>query len=256
MAAAGACPSALRRTTNVPRVFGSLDAYDGVCRNLANKIGIVVCSVEYRLAPEHRFPCGLEDAVDVIQWARTCTVLGCDAATRGLGVCGDSAGGNLAAAAAQLVKHDVALRVQVLIYPATCAFAMPLWRDPPTPHYKDSMVQQARGIALTAAVFPWFWTLYLGDPKLAWDERASPVLAKDFSALPPAVIVTAQGDPLLDEGREYGAILRRHGVHVDFLHYADAHHGFLMLEQAAHFDEAFDAVAVAVRRAFASAAKL
>jgi acetyl esterase len=237
--------------------FGGLDNYDAVCRRLAACSRAVVCSVEYRLAPEFKFPRGLEDAHDALTWCfEDCAMLGASPRTCGLALAGDSAGGNLAAALAVLVRASVPLRLQVLIYPSTCAFGAPLWREPGARAAAlpgDSMVQNSRAPALSQAVFSWFWALYLERPEQASDPRASPMLTAlpELQRVAPALVLTAAADPLLDEGLQYARRLRSAGVPVEHVHFADGVHGLVMVEQASHFAEAFDVMAEALRRAFA-----
>jgi acetyl esterase len=165
-------------------VLGSLDTHDGICRELANGAGCVVVSVDYRLAPEHKFPAAADDCYAATQWAAAHAVeLGAEA-TR-LAVGGDSAGGNLAAVVAQMARDrgGPPIVFQLLIYPATvAAFDSPSYR------------QNAEGYLLTAADMRWFWEHYLNGPADADNPYASPLRAKNLTGPPPALVITAEFD--------------------------------------------------------------
>lgn len=198
-------------------VQANVECYDNLCRTLANASGWRIVSVEYRLAPEHPFPAGLEDTYETLCWLAQEPVLGGGAA-RMLAVGGDSAGGNLAAAAT-LVARDrqgPKLAGQLLIYPVT-DFSFD------TPSYREN----ATGLLLTRAGMEWCWKHYLQDPSQGTDPYVSPLRANDFSQLPPAVVLTAEYDPLRDEGRAYAERLREAGVPVQQIHLADNIHGLL-----------------------------
>jgi acetyl esterase len=199
-------------------VLCSLDTHDGMCRNLAAGIGCVVASVDYRLAPEHKFPKGLDDCLAATRWAAAhAAELGADASRIMVG--GDSAGGNMAAAAALRVRDEggPALCGQLLLYPVTD------YHTPGTPSY----VENANGYGLTRDTMEWFWGHYLGDPREAENPHASPLRAPDLSGLPPACVMTAEYDPLRDEGELYGERLRAAGVPVAITRRAGMNHGFL-----------------------------
>jgi acetyl esterase len=206
-------------------VIGDLDSHDVVCRKLAHEGELIVISVDYRLAPEHKFPSAVEDAITATKWiAANAGALGID--DRKLCVGGDSAGGNLAAVVAIAARDGdgPALSGQVLIYPAT-DFAMthPSHREPET------------SILLTHSVIQWFKNHYLGAADIA-DWRASPARAATLSGLPPAYVLTAGADPLRDEGDEYAARLKQAGVPVTYRHFPGQFHGFFtmgkLLQQA------------------------
>ena len=192
----------------------SIDAVDEICRELCARAGIVVMSVEYRLAPEHPYPAGPDDCIAATKWmienAGKYKGEGSRAA-----VAGDSAGGYMAAYAAQhLTKEGIRLAAQFLAYPVT-------------DHYSGdhaSWKENREGFGLTAEVMKWFWDNYLTDPSL-FDE-ASPLRAKSFPGLPPALIITCTYDPLRDEGRAYADKLRAAGVSVLYKNYENVH-GFL-----------------------------
>jgi acetyl esterase len=195
-------------------VVGDLDSHDGCCRVLADVSGCVVVSVDYRLAPEHRFPAAVDDAVAAFRWVqehhREVGVL----AGR-VGVMGDSAGGNLAAVVAQRCRDEDPPVAQSLVYPATDA-------------HLDSESHRlfADGFFLTRQDMEWFRGHYL--PEVAtWDSpAASPLLADDVSGLAPALVVTAGFDPLRDEGAAYAERLEAAGVPCEYRCYDDLVHGF------------------------------
>ena len=196
---------------------GSLQTHDIVCRSLANGASCVVVSVDYRMAPEHRFPAAFEDALAATRWvAEHAAELRID--PRRLAVGGDSAGGNLAAAVA-LTARDAggpSLVHQLLIYPVTDY-------NFDTRSYADN----AEGYMLTRAAMQHYWRLYLRDASDGADFRASPLRARDFGNLPPALVITAEFDPLRDEGRAYADRLREAGTPVLYREYPGMVHGFV-----------------------------
>jgi acetyl esterase len=206
-------------------VIGSLETHDPFCRALANRTGAVVVSVDYRLAPEARYPAAAEDCYAVTRWiAEHGAELGIDG-TR-LAVGGDSAGGNLAAAVGLMARDrkGPALRHQLLIYPVTDA-------DFATASYRDN----ADGYMLTRDVMQWFWNHYVPDAGQRRDAYAAPLRAVDLSGLPPATVQTAEFDPLRDEGEAYAKRLQGAGIATTLTRYDGQIHGF-----AAMF-EIFDA---------------
>ena len=198
-------------------VIGDLDTHEVACQKLAHEGELIVISVDYRLAPEHRFPAAVDDAVTATQWvAANAKQLGIDASRIVVG--GDSAGGNLAAVVA-LTARDSGLKLagQLLIYPATeFARTHASHREPET------------SVLLTHSVIPWFAAQYLGDADGS-DWRASPARAKSFAGLPPAYVLTAGADPLRDEGDEYAKLLRDAGVAVTYRHFPGQFHGFFTM---------------------------
>ncbi len=198
-------------------VLCSLDTHDGMCRNLCAGAGCVVVSVDYRLAPEHKFPAGADDCLFATRWiADHAAELNGDAGR--LAVAGDSAGGNLAAVTALRVRDEggPALCGQLLIYPVTD------YHTPGTPSYADN----AEGYGLTRDTMRWFWGHYLASEADAVHPHASPLRAQDFSRLPPALVVTAEFDPLRDEGEAYAAKLRAAGVEATTSRWDGMNHGF------------------------------
>lgn len=197
-------------------VLGGVDTADSICRNIARATGAVVVAVAYRLAPEHDIGAGREDFLAALDWmVREGATLGIDASRLAVG--GDSAGGNIAAAVAQqcLRRGGPALRLQVLVYPAT-----DLQSDFP------SKAENQRGHLLTAEFIDWSKSLIGGALNMA-DPWLSPALHPDLCGLPPALIVSAGFDPIRDDGLGYAARLRDAGVNVELLHYAGQFHGFL-----------------------------
>ena len=198
-------------------VLCSLDTHDGICRNLCAGAGCVVVSVDYRLAPEHKFPAGLNDCVCATRWvAEHAAALALD--PRRIAIGGDSAGGNLAAAVALRVRDagGPALCGQLLIYPVTD------YHTPGTASYAEN----ADGYGLTRETMRWFWRHYLAEEGDATHPHAAPLRASDLSRLPPALVVTAEYDPLRDEGEAYAARLRAAGVPTVMSRWDGMNHGF------------------------------
>ncbi|MBM0203053.1 alpha/beta hydrolase [Micromonospora sp. STR1s_5] len=195
--------------------LGSLDTADGICRRLANAVPCQVITVGYRLAPEHPFPAAVHDCHAATSWiARQADELGVDP-TR-LAVGGDSAGGNLAAAVTLLSRTDgPPLAAQLLVYPNTDSSGEPAGDD-------DPALFNSRSVA-------WYRTHYLSDPAHARDPLASPLLADDLSGLPPALVITAELDPLRAEGQRYAERLRDAGVSTRLEHYPGMIHGFFAM---------------------------
>jgi acetyl esterase len=197
-------------------VVGDLDTHDATCRHLAHDTTAAVLALDYRLAPEHRFPAAVDDAVAAFAWAvREAPALGADPAC--VGVAGDSAGGNLAAVVAQVTTRAGGARpvAQLLIYPVT---------DLSTKHPSYRLF--SAGFFLTEADMDWYRGSYLPDESAARDPRASPLLAADLSGLPPAIVLTAGFDVLRDEGEAYARRLRDAGVPVELRRNAGQIHGF------------------------------
>jgi acetyl esterase len=207
-------------------VIGDLDSHDVVCRTLAVEGELIVVSVDYRLAPEHKFPAAVDDAIAATNWiALNATQLGIDPSRLAVG--GDSAGGNLAAVVAIAARDSGAPAIagQVLIYPAI-DFAMthPSHSEPET------------SVLLTHSVIRWFRDHYLNGAADIQDWRASPGRAATLAGLPPAYVLTAGADPLRDEGDEYASRLKQAGVAVTHRTFAGQFHGFFtmgkLLQQA------------------------
>jgi acetyl esterase len=222
-------------------VIGNLDSHDQPCRALANAIPSIVVSVDYRLAPEHKFPAAVEDAVAATRWiGQHAKRLGIDPAR--LVVTGDSAGGNLAAVVSLEARDrgGPPLAGQVLIYPAT---------DMGMNH--PSHRRHATQLPLTGAAMRWFIDHYMRGPGDASDWRASPLRAADLARLPPALVITAGFDPLGDEGEAYAAALRRAGVRVEHERFEGQIHGFVSMGRLiADADHAIRRAADFLARAF------
>lgn len=212
-------------------VIGDLDTHDTLCRSLANASGCAIVSVDYRLAPEHPFPAAFDDAVAATRWVRReADALGLDRARLGVG--GDSAGGNLAAAVAIELRDDEdapPLACQLLIYPATDQRCN-----------QPSHRTNAQGYLLTSDTIRWFHDHYLPDAKLDLDWRASPLLNENLAHLPPALVLTAGYDPLHDEGLAYAQRLSEAGVHASCIDFERQIHGFITMGRV--IDEANTAV--------------
>ena len=223
-------------------VVGSVATSDPFARALANASGCAVLSVEYRLAPEDRFPAAADDAYAATRWsADHASDLGIDASRIAVG--GSSAGGNLAAVVALMARERGAPRVafQLLHVPV-------LDHDFDTPSYRVN----GAGFGLTLKGMRWFWDLYAPDPKMRDEPYASPLRAKDLSGLPPAHVVTAECDPLLDEGRAYAARLREAGVTTTYVEYPGMVHGFTGMAMSIPMGRtAIDDMGAALRRALA-----
>ena len=220
--------------------IGNLATHDILCRELARLAGCMVVSLDYRLAPEHRFPTAHDDAWDALQWlARQGQTLGADPARLAVG--GDSAGGTLAAASAILARDaGLPLALQLLIYPGC------------TPHQDTpSHATFARGLVLEEPAISWFFGNYVQSRAEREDWRFAPLLAPDVEGVAPAWVGLAECDPLVDEGIEYGDKLRLAGVPVDLDIYRGVTHEFIKMGRAipearkAHAD-----AARALRRAF------
>jgi acetyl esterase len=208
-------------------VIGDIDTADATCRALANRSGAVVVSVEYRLAPEHPAPAALEDCLAALTWTvENGELLGVDVSRVAVG--GDSAGGNLAALLCQRVLAEFGpdIDFQLLVYPVT---------DLTLSH--GSIDENAEGYFLTKATMEWFVDSYLGDqdPK---DPAVSPLHAPTLAGLPPALVITAEYDPLRDEGEAYATRLRDAGVPTQLIRYEGQIHGFFamptMLDDGRH----------------------
>jgi len=213
-------------------LMGDLDTHDTLCRELANASRCAVVAVDYRMAPEHRFPAAVDDAIAATRWVhRQAGTLGLDA-TR-LAVGGDSAGGNLAAVVALAARDsgDLPIVFQLLIYPAT-----DMRRGAP------SHTTNGQGYLLTKETIDYFHDHYIIDPAHDLDWRASPLLHPDLSNLPPALVLTAGFDPLRDEGMDYAARLTAAGSRASYVCFERQIHGFITMGKM--LDEANTAVAM------------
>lgn len=199
-------------------VIGDLDSHDGVCRMLANAMRAIVVAVDYRLAPEHKFPAAAEDAIAAARWiAANAQSLGIDGARLAVG--GDSAGGNLAAVVALAARDGgPELALQVLVYPTT-----DMQLDRPS-HRRN-----ADQLPLKLSTMVWFIDHYVRGEADKMDWRAAPLRAASHKGAAPALVITAEFDPLGDEGKDYAAALEKAGVPVRHVPFAGQIHGFLTM---------------------------
>jgi acetyl esterase len=215
-------------------VYGDLRGGDWICGTVAKDADAVVVSVDYRLAPKHLFPAGVDDCYEVLAWAATnATELGAD--PNRVGVMGESAGGNLAAVVTLMARDrkGAVIRHQALLYPTTGAGDT------------ESRRVNAEAFILTSADMQKFAELYGGDPT---DWRVSPLLAKSLKGLPPALIEVAGHDPLHDDGVLYADALRKAGVEVQLIDYPSMPHGFLNFPRFARDAKPAIAAVVASQR--------
>ncbi len=213
-------------------MIGDLDTHDTLCREFANLSGCAIVAVDYRLAPEHRFPAAVDDCSAATRWVHAhAAELGLDAARLAVG--GDSAGGNLAAVVAIDARDrgDLPIAFQLLIYPATdqrCTTA--------------SHAENGQGYLLTRESMEYFGTHYIADQAQFIDWRASPLLHPDLANLPPALVLTAGVDPLRDEGAAYAERLTAAGNRASHVLFPRQVHGFITMGKV--IDEANAAVAL------------
>lgn len=222
-------------------VIGSLDSYDAICRQLALESDCIVISVDYRLAPEHKFPAGVDDAFAALNWVgRHSAEFGGDAKRVAIG--GDSAGANLAAVGAILARDGgPQLRFQLLVYPRTAPD-----EDLPSHH------EFAEDHLLTRRSILWFHDHYRGSDTDRQDFRYAPLIHPDLSRLPPALVIVGECDPLRDDGIAYARRLQADGTPTELALYEGMIHPFFSLGGA--LDAARHALtrsAQALRRAFA-----
>ena len=199
-------------------VIGNLESHDRLCRRLANVARICIVAVDYRLAPEHRFPAALDDAAAALRWvADNAEMLAVE--PRRIAVGGDSAGGNLAAVLGLMARDGSvpAVMYQALVYPVVDLSAE-----------SDSYRTMTDGVPLTAATMRYFIDHYTPQASDRADWRASPLKATSLKGVPPSLVVTVANDPLCDEGRAYARRLEDEGVRVTSLHLSDHVHGMLM----------------------------
>ena len=226
--------------------IGSVATHDTLCRELAFQAGCAVVSLDYRLAPEHKFPTAINDAWDALQWLhQQGQTLGLDSSCMAVG--GDSAGGTLAVACALLARDaGLPLQLQLLIYPGTCAH-----QD------TDSHLRYATGLVLEREGIHWFFNHYVRDAADREDWRFAPLLAPDVEGVAPAFFCLAELDPLVDEGVQYADMLRMAGVPVELEIYKGVTHEFVKMGRAiAEARQAHAAMAAALRAALGTTATL
>jgi acetyl esterase len=200
-------------------VIGTIETHDSTCRRVANRSRCQVISIDYRLSPEHPFPAPIDDGIAAFRHVRdNAAAFGADAARLAVG--GDSAGGTIAAVVCQAMRdaQEAGPAFQMLIYPATDSS-----RD------TGSRRAFAEGYFLTKNLMDWFWDAYVPAGTDLTDLRLSPLLAKDFTGLPPAFVLTAGFDRLRDEGRAYADRLIDAGVKTTYVNYPGTIHGFFTL---------------------------
>ncbi|NUR85122.1 MAG: alpha/beta hydrolase [Nonomuraea sp.] len=220
-------------------VICTLDTHDWTCRTLCRDAGAVVVSVDYRLAPEHPYPAAVDDAYAATRWVHEhAAELGGD--PERLAVAGDSAGGNLAAVTSLRARDEgwPGIRFQLLVYPCTDAA-----QD------SASITENGQGYFLTADHMRWFWDCYQPDPARRGEPYSSPINA-DLRGLPPALVVTAEFDPLRDEGEQYGRLMEEAGNQVESVRFDGMFHGFFTLagDVLPATREATDLACAALRR--------
>lgn len=224
-------------------VIGDIETYDAVCRAISNAADCAVLSVGYRLAPEHPFPAAVEDAYAALEWADEYgDRINCDPTRIAVG--GDSAGGNLAAAVSLMSRDQGGPEIahQLLVYPAVAS---------PAVHDFPSYEENSDGYLLEGASVEWFVERYLPDPVDHRNAYAAPLLARDYSDLPSATVLTAGFDPLRDEGREYAKRLDAAGVAVGYHEYEGMIHGFVsLLDQLDAAREAVETLGDELQAAF------
>lgn len=211
-------------------VFGTIDTHDAACRLLANETQAVVVSVDYRLAPEDPYPAAVDDCEAATRWVvENAAELGVDGSR--VAVAGDSAGGNLAAIVAQTMRDEGGPKIaaQVLVYPVT---DLSLTNS-------ESYIRNAEGYILTQEAMVWFIDHYTPDPTDRRTPRCSPAY-NNLEGLPPTLIITAEYDPLLDDGTAYAEALSVAGVHTELIEYPGQVHSFFT--QVGVLDDASDAI--------------
>ncbi len=224
-------------------VLLDLDTHDDICRRICQGGECMVVSVDYRLAPEHKFPAAPDDCLAATHWvAKHAAILGGDASR--IAVAGDSAGGCLAAATALQLRDTSGpvLCAQLLFYPVTDYYS------PPTQSYREL----ATGYGLSQSGMQWFWDHYLNDAREANDPRAAPLRAQSFDRLTPAYIVTAEYDVLRDEGEAYARRLREAGIDTVLHRCEGMNHGFIRwVDEIEEVAQTIDSACAWLRNRFA-----
>jgi acetyl esterase len=223
--------------------LSSVESYDAVCRQLANRSGCAIAALDYRLAPEHKFPAAVDDGTDAISWLiANGEDFNLDVSR--IAVAGDSAGGNIATAVALRDSESTTRQVsfQALIYPVTeYEFDRP------------SMRSDWSGYPLSAETVKWFWSHYLSADADTLNPLVAPMTAPDLSRMPATLVITAEDDPVRDQGEAYARRLSDEGVQVTLSPYPGVFHGFFqMLGMLDKASEAVEEAASALRLALAA----
>lgn len=223
-------------------VFGGLDTNQNVCRVLSNTVGCIVISVDYRLAPKYKFPAAVEDAYAAVRWARE-NAGRIQGDNRRIAVCGDSAGGNLAAAVCLMARdrNGPHIAAQVLAYPALNLSSFDT----------ESYRAYGNGDSLTRDQVEWFRAQYLRNEADRKNPYASPLIAEDLRGLPPALVITGEYDVLRDDGEAYAQKLLQQGVAARFMRTpGQGHAAIYWAEASAMVQDVIDAAAETLRQAF------
>lgn len=202
-------------------VLGDLPGYDVLCRQISLEAQCAVLALDYRLAPENTFPAAVDDVWHVVRWLRReALALGIDPEAISIG--GDSAGGNLAAVVCLMLRNfgQSFLRRQVLVYPSTDQSST-----------RDSHARYGEGYFLDTASIRWFQRNYLPSESDRQDWRASPLLAQSLAGVPPALVITAECDPLTDDARAYADRMKAEGVETQYVEFEGMIHGFLTMDK-------------------------
>lgn len=228
-------------------VLGDLEVVDPICRSLANATECIVASVDYRLAPEYKFPVGIEDCYAATKWVSENIAQYNGDPTR-IATCGDSAGGNLAAVIPLMAKDrgGPSIAYQIILYGVTdFSFS------------NKSYLENGKGYYLETPAMHWFANQYFSNEVDKVNPYASPILAKDLTGLPPALVITCEYDVLRDEGEAYAARLREAGVSVDLVRYNGQIHGFfwmpVLMEDA---KDALQRISKGIKQQFSNASVL
>jgi len=223
-------------------VVGNIQSHDDICRILTNRANCVTISVDYRLAPEHKFPAAVEDSYSAIEYVYE-HAADFQIDKKRIAVGGDSAGGNLAVVIPHIAKekNNPPICFQLLIYPSTNLGGEPT----------ASMRENSEGYFLEKGTMEWFRDCYIRGSEDLTNPLLSPILNEDFTGLPPALVITAQYDPLRDEGEQYAAKLAAAGVDAEHVRYDGTIHGFVSMSAViGQGKDALEKSGSALRRAF------